>query len=176
MGHKRKSKSRDRPECRPLRDEQLGGLLAELLDAGKIQKALEIVKEICYRDLLGEHQQFAERAYVLRAAELARKGLHKEAGVIVDNALGCGVVGRSLAEVALCCGLATGEVEAATRRIRRASADSEAAADLLADLAVLAQSSSAQDSSAQSECAVGLCVAAGYATGTYITIDHNQRH
>ncbi|HVR72963.1 MAG TPA: hypothetical protein VMT52_01465 [Planctomycetota bacterium] len=126
------------PDCRRLSDERLGPALTALLEAGKYRHCLEVAKEIRRRDLLGGHKELVERAYRLRALELAEKNLFQESAVIVENAINCGLRSSPLADIALHCALATGNPELARGTLRRIALAEEANAALLLDLALLA--------------------------------------
>ena len=85
MGRKkRKHASRGDLDVRSLRDEQLREKLSTLLERGKYQRSLEIGKEVRRRGL-DEYHDLVEKAYRLRAAELAGKDLYGESAVIVEN-------------------------------------------------------------------------------------------
>lgn len=138
MARKKKHGHVQGPDCRKLPDERLGPALTALLEAGKYRHSLEVAKEIRRRDLLGGHRELVERAYRLRALELAEKSLFQESAVIVENAINCGLRSSPLADIALHCALATGNPHLARETLRRIALAEEANAALLLDLALLA--------------------------------------
>lgn len=141
MGFKskrKKCKGTSVPDYGKFVDEALPTRLSALLDEGRYHQSLEVVREIRRRGLLDGHRVLAERAYRLRALELVEKGLVKEAGVIVENAVSQGFKGAQLASVAAAVSLAAGETRSARKLVEHAAQDSEMSACLMADLAVLA--------------------------------------